>query len=152
MTMDPTGTFDKTPAHLEAEIKALEQALAAKKAAFEAGQPGAEGKFSEKEALHEVVKERYIEAVPQPVQTTSAQPAPVPPQQNAQAVQHAQQVGKLRAEQQIKQLINLMLEKGVFYAVDVAKNMDPYTMDEFHHALVDKFFDEMVKRNIISEM
>jgi len=149
--MDPQGTFDKTPAHLEAEIKALERALATKKAAFEAGQGGTEAKFPEKEALHEAVKERYIEAVPQGAQP-GGQSAPAPAQQNAQAVQHAQQVGQLKADQQVKQLINLMFDKGIFYAVDVAKNMDPYTMDEFHHALVDKLFDEMVKRNIISEM
>jgi hypothetical protein len=149
-----------TPPHLEAEIKALEAALAAKKAAFESGKTGDE-KFSHKEALHDIVKERYIETGPRPQEflnpkqpapaaATPAQPAPVLPTPQHVARKHT--TAPLETRQTVQQLVNTVFEEGIFPAVDKAKMYGPYVLDEFHHALVDQLHDEMARRGIIEEV
>ena len=146
------------PPHLEAEIKALETALAAKKAAFESGKAG-DDKFSHKEALHDIVRERYIESGPRtpeflnPQQPPFPQPAqPVQAQPTPQPVMRKHTSAPLETRQTIQQLVNIVFEEGIFSAVDKAKLQGPYVLDEFHHALVDQLHDEMAKRGIIEEI
>lgn len=146
------------PPHLEAEIKALEAALAAKKAAFESGKTGDE-KFSQKEALHDIVKERYIESGPrpqeflrpqQPLPAQAVQPAPAQPAPQSVIRKHT--TAPLETKQKIQQLVNIVFEDGIYPAVDKAKTQGPYILDEFHHALVDQLHDEMARRGIIEEI
>ena len=59
---------------------------------------------------------------------------------------------KPRAKQ-VQLLIDLAFEKGVIHATDVAKKLDdPYILDEFHDALVDKFYDYLVKQGKLEKI
>jgi len=58
------------------------------------------------------------------------------------------------AEGKIEKLVGLAMEKGVVYAVKVARHMeDNYTLDEFHDRLLaDELHDALVKKGLIKEL
>ena len=56
-----------------------------------------------------------------------------------QTQNHAQDIKYLEEDKKIKKLLALTDEKGVVYAINVAKNMnDPYLLDKLHDVLVEK--------------
>lgn len=103
-----------------------------------------EGELSpekEKEILKEVVVERI----------STAQPLPTAQQQAV--VQRAQQLKDEPKERQIELLIQMVFEKGVIEAVEVAKKLDnPYLLDEFHDALVDQLYNKLVEQGKLKQV
>lgn len=89
----------------------------------------------------EEVKEILKEAVSQRIQTT--QSLPTVPQQVI--IQKAQQIKNEPKERQVELLKQMAFEKGIFEAVEIAKNLNnPYLLDEFHDALVDELYNQLV--------
>ena len=62
----------------------------------------------------------------------------------------AGEIAKFQPGQQVGALVSLVFEKGLSEAVKVAKNLEnPAVLDEFHDVLVDRYYEEMIKRGII---
>ena len=48
-------------------------------------------------------------------------------------------------ERQIELLVQMVFDKGIVEAIEVAKNLDsPYLLDEFHDTLIDHLYDKLV--------
>lgn len=95
----------------------------------------------EKEILREAVSERIKKVQPTPV---SKQPA---------TLQTAQQIKDQPKERQVQLLINLVFEKGIDEAVDVAKHLDsPYLIDELHDTLVDELYNKLVEQGKLKKI
>lgn len=135
--------IEETP-HLQREIAELEKKLEEKKKALiEKG----EAEKHEKELIKEIIKEK-VETPPSPKIT------PVAPSVSQKVV--AKTVKELKGEErgrQIQLLINLVLEKGVIHATEVAKKLDsPYILDEFHDTLVDELYNYLVKQGKLKQV
>ena len=50
---------------------------------------------------------------------------------------------------EVNRLIELVSEKGVKGAIAQAKNSNPFVLDAFHDALVDKLYEELKSRGLI---
>lgn len=62
----------------------------------------------------------------------------------------AEEIKKFEPDQQLGALISLVFEKGLSQAVSVARNLDnPAILDEFHDALVDRYYKAMVEKKIV---
>lgn len=86
----------------------------------------------QKEILKDVVSEK--------IQTIR------PSQVNQQVAQKIQELQEQSKERQIQILTEMAFEKGVVYAVEIAKNLDnPYLLDEFHDVLVDQLYNKLVE-------
>lgn len=98
----------------------------------------------ETEKSPEKVKEQikqYVKTA-QPIDDTSQMPL--------SQRDEAREIKKFPEKQQINALISLVFEKGLKQAVSVARSIDnPAILDEFHDVLVDRYFDELIKRKII---
>lgn len=56
----------------------------------------------------------------------------------------------LQRQRQVKILADLAMEKGVHYAVAMAKKIDnAYVLDEFHDTLVDELYEELKNRGLL---
>ena|SRR3989344_3321120 len=63
-----------------------------------------------------------------------------------QAQSQADQIKSLEEQEKIKNLLQAAKAKGVPFAVNVAKNMDPYILDVFHDRLVKEgYYKKFVK-------
>ncbi len=82
-------------------------------------------------------------------QVTSYKPADT---ENLEA--DAQQVGaEKEAQAKVVKLVGLAKEKGVIYAVKVARKVeDNYTLDEFHDRLAHEFQAALLKEGLIKEI
>jgi len=88
----------------------------------------------EKEILREAVVERI------------KKPPTIPPAQQKVIIQKAQEIKAQPKERQIELLTQIVFEKGLDEAVEVAKNLDnSYLLDEFHDALVDELYNKLVE-------
>jgi len=103
-----------------------------------------EGELSvekQKEILKEVVNERISTA--QPVSTA---------QQKA-IVQVVQKLKDEPKERQIQLLTQMALEKNVTEAVNIARGLNnPYLLDEFHDALIDHFYNQLVEKGKLKQI
>ena len=55
-------------------------------------------------------------------------------------------------KQEIEELVNLSLTGGIKKAIQKAKQShNPFVIDAFHDAIVDKLYDELVKKGVIKE-
>ena len=127
---------------VEQEILELEKKIAEKKAAL---QPEKE------KALEQVLKQEKAAGAAVPGVSQVIQPS------SSQAVSGAkEEAEKLRGfekNQQLKALVDLAFEKGVYYATEVVKNLDnPYLLDEFHDVLVDELHKKLVERGKLEEI
>lgn len=56
----------------------------------------------------------------------------------------------LQRQRQVKILADLAMEKGVHYAVAMAKKMESaYVLDELHDTLVDELYEELKNRGLL---
>lgn len=115
-----------------------------------------ERKLAEKRA--EIEKERKIEAEPakekiepiEEVPPTIVPPVAVPP--TAQVQQQVKELKNLDRQNQVKTLCDLAFEKNLNFAIEVARSLDnAYVLDEFHDTLVDKLYQELIKRRKLEE-
>jgi len=123
---------------MESEIAELEKQIAQKRAMLGAEKP----------------LERVIGAEkPAP---SAAAPAPAQPASVAAftpSKPETQSFKGLEKNQQLKNLVDLAFQKGIFYAADVAREMDSaYLMDEFHDTLVDQLHKELVEKGKLEEI
>jgi hypothetical protein len=95
----------------------------------------------QKEILKETVNERIL----------TAQPISVGQQQViAQTVQKLKDEPK---ERQIQLLIQMAMDKSVVEAINIARNLDnPYLLDEFHDALIDQLYDQLVEQGKLKQI
>lgn len=51
-------------------------------------------------------------------------------------------------QEKLQHLVDVAFERGLIEAIAAARKMhDPYILDAFHDALVDKLHDELVRRH-----
>lgn len=118
-----------------------------------------EKQLAQKRAMLGVEKQRPLEQVvgaekPAPSSSASVQ-APVAPSVSATAPTkpEAQNFKGLEKNQQLKNLVDLAFQKGIYYAADVARELDSaYLMDEFHDTLVDQLHKELVEKGKLEEI
>ncbi|MEK7123558.1 MAG: hypothetical protein AAB851_01550 [Patescibacteria group bacterium] len=114
-----------------------------------AGGPRDEGEGRVFEAPIESSPERAVEFAP-------AQPAPAMPPAaipKEEAKIKASELKLLGEEEQIKHLSDLAFHKGIGHAVEVAQNLDnPYLLDKFHDTVVDRLYQELVKRGLLKKV
>ncbi len=108
------------------EIQYLEQRILEKKKALESA--------PSREIISETLKEHTAQS--------ALPPAPVP---------SASQVVDEPLSNDIALLVQTAFQKGIREAVDlVRRTHNPYLIDAFHDALVDKFLDEMKQKGILT--
>jgi len=62
----------------------------------------------------------------------------------------AKEIEKFSRPEQVGALVSLALEKGLQYAISVAKNLkNPAILDEFHDVIVDRYFEILVEQHVI---
>lgn len=77
--------------------------------------------------------------------------APVPP--SAQARKKAGQLVDLDRTAQVKALCDLAFDKGINFAIEVAKALDnAYVLDEFHDALVDELSEKLLEKGELEKV
>jgi len=65
----------------------------------------------------------------------------------------AEEIKKFPSNQQVGALISLVFEKGLREAVSVARNLNnPAILDEFHDILVDRHYQELIKKKILKSL
>ena len=133
---------------LEAEIRALEEKLAARKQV--------EGNArEEKEVFRDVLKEHIEgarEHAGQNMETNGeveqAGDAVFPPLQT-NVVLHKQKADDLKEQEhheQVEALVEIALAKGILEAVAVARHLqNPHLLDDFHDALVDEYYEKLLQ-------
>ncbi len=95
-----------------------------------------EGELSvekQKEILKEAVNEKISNA------------QPITQNQQQVIAQTTQKLKDEPKERQIQLLVQMAMDKGVIEAINIARNLDnPYLLDEFHDALIDYFYNQLV--------
>lgn len=112
------------------------------------GEPRIEGEERIFEAPVEATPERIAEHPP--VMPAPAAPPVIPA---GEAKIKAKELKLLGEEEQIKHLSDLAFHKGIGHAVEVAQNLDnPYLLDKFHDTVVDRLYQELVKRGMLKKI
>jgi hypothetical protein len=94
----------------------------------------------QKEILKDVVYEKVMNAQYTPIQQQVVQ-------------QQTQKLKDEPKERQIELLIQMAFDKSVVEAVGVAKGLDnPYMLDEFHDALVDKLYNKLIEQGKLKQI
>ena len=56
-------------------------------------------------------------------------------------------------KRQVETLVNMAFQKGIYYAIRVAKKLsDPYILDEFHDDLTTKLYEQLVGEKKIKKL
>jgi len=93
--------------------------------------------------VNQAVGERQIEE--------EVKPTVAPP--SAQARKKAKQLKDLDRPSQVKALSDLAFEKGLNFAVEVAKALDSaYVLDELHDALVDELYQKLIEEGKLKKL
>jgi len=80
-----------------------------------------------------------------------AAPASTPP--SAKAQKQVKQLKDLDRPSQVKALCDLAFQKGLAFAIEVAKTLDnAYVLDEFHDTLVNELYNELVEKGKLKQM
>ena len=65
----------------------------------------------------------------------------------------AKEIIKFPKAQQVGALISLVFEKGLKEAISVAKALNnPAILDEFHDTLVDRYYEQLIKKKILKPL
>jgi len=135
--------------NLEKEIEVLEKRLAEKKAALsDQKEP-----LREREVVREVVRERVAEQMAvsvssqagSKVKAKDAKPIVLPGKISPAALK------KASSEKQIDILLGVAFSDSIANAVSLAQKLEsPYALDALHDVLVDKFYEELIRRGKIN--
>lgn len=69
------------------------------------------------------------------------------------AQKQVQRLKDLDRENQVKELCHLALQKGVDFAVEVAKGLDDaYVLDELHDSLVDELHKKLIEQGKLKKL
>jgi hypothetical protein len=127
-----------------AEVEKLKQQLAEAEAKLSAAKPDAEQK-PEQEPISEPMQEGQANKEAQNGFSAPAAAAPVQTQ--------AQQNQAIDSQNQVQTLCELAFQKGLEAAIKAAQDLNnPFILDEFHDALVDKFYKQLVEQKKIEEV
>jgi len=108
-----------------------------------------EKQLAEKRAALQPEKEKKLEGVLEPEKAAGAAPPPAP----SSIKSDSEKIRGFEKNQQLKSLVDLAFEKGVYYATEVVKNLDnPFMLDEFHDVLVDELHKKLVERGKLKEI
>jgi ATP-dependent 26S proteasome regulatory subunit len=128
-------TKESETEELKERIKTLETEL--KK------EESSEKKEESSEKKEEIVK-REIKDYLQELQETPSYASPVADRDEVEEVK------KFPPSQQVGVLISLVFEKGLKNAISIANNINnPAILDEFHDVLVDRYYQELVEKDIL---
>lgn len=134
------GMEKKIEPSLEKEVLELEKKLTEKRAEL----------TKEKKIEAEPTKEK-IEPIEEVLEKEKVVPTAVP-----SAVQVQQQVKELKdldRQSQVKILCDLAFQKNLNFAIEVARKLDnAYVLDEFHDTLVDKLYQELIKKGKLEKI
>jgi hypothetical protein len=102
-------------------------------------QIGKEKFIEEKEKIVKEEIKKYLEEIQQ-----------TPPPVSSKLRDEAQEIEKFSRPEQVGALISLVFEKGIYYAVSVARNLkNPAILDEFHDVLIDRFYEILTEKGIL---
>jgi hypothetical protein len=101
----------------------------------------------------EITKEKEKEILKKTVSEHIEKAQPLPPAQQKTALRTAQQIKAQPKEKQIQLLTDLVFEKGISHAVEVARRLqNPYLLDEFHDALVGELYSKLVEAGKLKQL
>ncbi|HEY4506424.1 MAG TPA: hypothetical protein VJJ24_03195 [Candidatus Paceibacterota bacterium] len=135
--------------NIEAEIAELSRQIDEKRRVLEESRGIS---VEHKEALAEVVREHvFKDQAPKFTPAPQPNPAVPPPSGGTTASGQKSYLDDLSPESatEVNRLIELVPTKGLMAAIAEAKNSDPFVLDAFHDALVDKLYDELKSRGLI---
>lgn len=138
-----TETFKNT---IELEIEALSKEIEAKRRELETKAGVVHESTGEKELVRASLAEKINAQLPPSI-------APLGPVPTAPAIAATgSYLDDLDAEtaEKVNALIQQVFEKGLERAIKDAKNFEPYVLDAFHDALVDRMYDELKRRKAIN--
>jgi seryl-tRNA synthetase len=103
------------------------------------------GKVEEEKGREEKIREEIKNHL-QELQQTPSFAAPVKERDELKEIKI------MPKSQQIGALVSLVFDKGLPKAVSIAKSLDnPAILDEFHDILIDKYYEELIKRKILKD-
>ncbi len=137
--------------NLEAEIAELSRQIEEKRKALEESRGMS---VEHQEAISEVVREKLTPGIV-PTQSTSTDDDTDDDDKKKVAAsttpvhQHYLDAAPPQSVREINDLIELVPSKGVAFAIKEAKGREPFIMDGFHDALVDRLYTELKTRGYI---
>ncbi|TSC89086.1 MAG: Uncharacterized protein G01um10143_467 [Parcubacteria group bacterium Gr01-1014_3] len=133
------------PKEVSPEHLAIEQDIAAISADLKARRGGQ----ARKNAEQGISKEDMKSAVSTRIESSPAPGASSSSQSSASTLPSYTQNAPEEVRLKIEKLIDLAWHKGIWRAVQEAKNSDPLTLDALHDALTDKIYEEFKKRGLL---
>ena len=101
----------------------------------------------------EITKEKEREILKETVSERIEKAQPLSSVQQKTALRTAQQIKAQSKERQIQLLTDLVFEKGISHAVEVARRLEnPYLLDEFHDALVNELYGKLVEAGKLKQL
>ncbi len=109
---------------------------------------------SEKKIEAEPTKEKSPTEISQPAEERKIEEAkPTVAAPSAQARKKAKQLKDLDRPSQVKALCDLAFQKGLAFAIEVAKTLDnAYVLDEFHDTLVSELYNKLIEKGKLKQM
>lgn len=135
---------------IEQEIAQLEQQLQEKKLALGGQETEAKDTMpSDKEILHEIVKEKIQQNLP----ATAPLPAVPQPLQPAAPVIEPPSYLNPEFKEKIQQLVNLAFGKSIDEAIkEASKTNNAALIDAFHDVIVDELYNTLIERKKLEKI
>lgn len=132
---------------LENEIAELNKEIEAKRAELEQKR----GIVSERGALHEVVAEKLDKSSADAAALRQELQASMTSGSQSTQSQKGSYLNALSDDQvdTVNRLVSLIPAKGIKHAIAEAKKLEPFLLDAFHDALVDKLYNELASRGLV---
>lgn len=102
------------------------------------------GIIEEKELVRSAVAEKVSQAAPQTISTVQ----PIQTQTKTTSKSYLDVIDEKSATE-VNRLIEIVFSKGITAALKEVENEEPFIMDAFHDALIDKMYDELKSRGIV---
>ncbi len=141
------------------EIAELERKLAEKKRELAKARTEAreiiEDEFKKtREVEPSIEKEKGAEVpLSERKEVPSQKVSPIPSPSTVQISDEVKRIKTLEKTHQVKVLTDLAFEKGIIYAIKVARGLNnAYILDEFHDKLVDQLYEQLVKKRRLKEI
>ena len=149
---EPAASEEKPQLENEIPVPKAENVLESEEKSTEEKKEVAEEKKIETEPAKEVEPVKEEPKAEEAIKEEAAPaPAPVPP--SAQAQKQVKQLKDLDRPSQVKALCDLAFQKGLAFAIEVAKTLDnAYVLDEFHDTLVDELRKKLVEEGKLKQI
>ena len=145
---EPIFSEGKPKLENEISVPKTEKVLESEEKSTEEKKEVAEEKKVETEPAKEEPKKEEVKK-----EETAPAPAPAPTPPSAQAKKQVKQLKDLDRPSQVKALCDLAFQKGLNFAIEVAKTLDnAYVLDEFHDTLVNELYNELVEKGQLKQM